>query len=150
MQNTIENKAKFFALYWSQEVVKDGLNNSEKCSVQFALSESIYIEGYLELTTLSQISDEDAIEVAKILGNAENGSSIEWDCGGESFDFIGDYCGTVYYDGEIDYNENEQVSLLILQAYDYLRSKGYALPYMSLSIEKLIEFGGLNKISDLT
>ena len=27
------------------------------------------------------------------------------------------------------------------EAYDYLRSKGYALPWMGLSVEKLIEYG---------
>lgn len=140
MQNTIENKAKFFALYWGQEILYVDSYNKIKHIDSFWLDELIN-ESHLLLTPLSQISDEDAIEVAKILGNAENGSSIEWDCGGESFDFIGDYCGTVYYDGEIDYNENEQVSLLILQAYDYLRSKGYALPYMGLSVDKLIEYG---------
>lgn len=141
MQNTIENKQIFMAQHYSQEIFKKSDKHINQMVSLMTIGTTDINNGFLELTPLSQISDEDAIEVAKILGNAENGSSIEWDCGGESFDFIGDYCGTVYYDGEIDYNENEQVSLLILQAYDYLRSKGYALPFMGLSVEKLIEYG---------
>ena len=29
----------------------------------------------------------------------------------------------------------------VLNVYDFLRSKGYALPWMGLSVEKLVEYG---------
>lgn len=67
MENTSYNKQKFFALYWGQKIVADGFCLGDTCTVDFALSEGIVKEGWLELKPLSEISDEDAIEVAKIV-----------------------------------------------------------------------------------
>lgn len=160
MENTIENKAKFFALYWGQEVVKDSLNNSDKCSVEFSLSEGIHIEGYLELTPLSQISDEDAAEIAMLLVQwnpsmsrlkpgdiivigRKDGDHV-WDK--IVLEFKGSFKYTIKYRdndwvGWIDGNSRCEWTLWNhSQVTDYLRSKGYALPYMGLSVEKLIEY----------
>ena len=60
MKNTLENKAKFFALYWGQEVYKDN-----KTSEPFNVSILHHKNSYLELKPLSQISDEDALWYAK-------------------------------------------------------------------------------------
>lgn len=74
-QNTIENKAKFFALYWGQEVLyfesPEGINpftinsNNMWGSGDFDQKK----DAWLELTHLSMITDEDAIEVANIIGD---------------------------------------------------------------------------------
>ena len=65
-QNTLENKAKFFAQYWEQHVLyfsSDFLRKIDNLTL-----DSIENDDYLELKPLSQISDEDAIEVSKIFG----------------------------------------------------------------------------------
>lgn len=102
-KNTLENKAKFFAQYWGQNVVGnigDYFNRT-----------------YLELTPLSQISDEDAIEVSErcVPGNDKRIDNIKQHC-------------RIYA---------MQSSLIS----DYLRSKGYALPWNGITVEEQIEFG---------
>lgn len=62
LENTLANKAKFFALYWGQLILfSDGVRFPN------ILKFGIETNEYLELTPLSQITDEDAIEVAKIV-----------------------------------------------------------------------------------
>jgi len=64
MKNTLENKAKFFAEYWNQLILmqKDGLG-VKRC-IQAYWEKSLGSR-YLELTPILQISDEDAMELAK-------------------------------------------------------------------------------------
>src|SRR5690606_7111537 len=74
MENTIENKAKFFALYWGQEIMKESDNDLNE-TVYFAnphANQSKISNYYLELKTLSSISDEDAIEVSTIWGQVNS------------------------------------------------------------------------------
>lgn len=106
-----ENKAKFFALYWGQKVVKD------KSSQLLYVSSNINLEHeswFLTLKPLSSINDEDAEII---------------DLGSEDYDELGwfDKEGMFYYWSFIDV--------------DYLRSKGYALPWMGLSVEEMIQAG---------
>ena len=100
MENTLENKEKFFAQYWGQEVKKyliqtDATQSYYNVSDNFGMALK---DAFLELKPLSQISYEDSAEVAK-------------------------------------------VSSKVIEAVDCLRSKGYALPWNSLSVEKQIEYG---------
>ena len=113
LENTLENKAKFFAQYWRQDLlcrVIFGKNKNEiimhntPCS-NLKLGE--IIDSYLELKPLSHISDEDAIKLG--FTNAR--------------DFLA--VADIYH----------------IYHVDYLRSKGYALPYMYLSVEDLVEYG---------
>ena len=62
-QNTLENKAKFFSQYFSQHVLyfsSDFLRKIDNLTL-----DSIENDDFLELKPLSQISDEDAIEISK-------------------------------------------------------------------------------------
>jgi len=118
MENTLINKQAFFALYWGQEVIKE--HNGYKFKV---LGDTIYWDdALLELKPLSEISDEDALEVGKIIGNVFTTQDIE-----------------LIEMGKWKLKNN--VHLENVRISDYLRSKGYALPYMDLSVEQMVEFG---------
>lgn len=59
MENTLQNKAKFFAQYWGQELIQ-----AEGYEKKFNVSD-MYVSGFdgkewLELKPLSSITDEDA------------------------------------------------------------------------------------------
>ena len=122
IQNTLENKTKFFAQYWGQDVlcrVIFGKNKNEiimhntPCS-NLKLGE--IIDSYLELKPLSQISDEESILMYRGLEtHYENAKQ-----------FLEDYAALDFL------SQNEA---------DILRSKGYALPWMDLSVEDLVEYG---------
>lgn len=103
-ENNLENKKRFFALYWGQNVYK--------CANGYPVALnpcSINNSDYLLLKPLSKISDEDL----KVLG-----------------------FGNIHA-FKVLYNKEK----LILSEVDFLRSKGYAVPYMDLSVKDLIEYG---------
>src|SRR5690554_3592780 len=62
LENTLENKARFFALYWGQKIQSYKLTYSWKRNVEVNGSSM----GFLTLTPLSLITDEDALELSKI------------------------------------------------------------------------------------
>jgi len=116
------NKAKFFAQYFRQEVLK----KSQKSEVIRLIgsdlnSRKIKEVHFLLLKPLSSITDEDAIEVAYLNGHVKSLT----DNGKEDvLDFLnGDYW------------------CLCFRGVDYLRSKGYALQWMGLSVEEMVEAG---------
>lgn len=118
MENNLENKEIFFALYWGQ-----------KCAFMRRPHEPEYLEkvsdysiawvSYLELKPLSSISDEDASSLRGFINKGD-------------FLFYLRKCKNQY--NFIDSN-------LSLGDLDYLRSKGYALPFHNLSVEDLIRYG---------
>ena len=130
-----KNKAKFFAQYWEQELVKGTGNIGDNFEfVDYVLSdESLanFSESYLLLKSLSQISDEDARVIAE--QNRFNGNY-------DVFPKVGrDILRRVF---EL---EDSQMCLPTESA-DYLRSKGYALPWMGLGVKELIEAGWIKLI----
>lgn len=108
MENTIENKARFFALYYDQKVLCIRKSNEPKLYVGFDdfIPKEKLLTDYLELKPLSLITDEERHILM-----------------------------------DIKANEEEYEEYLALHSADYLRSKGYALPYMGLSVETMIEYG---------
>ena len=115
-----ENKAKFFAQYWGQRIIN--WNNN---SVGIGLVNSGYINDvgiWIELKSLSDISNEYAIEVA-IFEGYERGNSA----GHNSFN--GKRIVT------------EECNKLSQRSADFLRSRGYLVPWLGLSCEELIEAG---------
>lgn len=145
MENTLENKAKFFAQYLGQKVynrigwpgiIVNGF--VDKLEEQFKLYQSDNFKEktktFLELTPLSKITDEDAIDVAKILYPYSDAL--------HTTDKGRDLIAPMFGKGTFLLNPP-----YIIQTYDYLRSNGYALPWMGLSVEQLIEYGWV-KLSD--
>jgi len=119
MENTIDSKAKFFAQYWGQEVVKDE-NVDDLCEVSnidLLNAEIKNYESYLVLNPLSMISVDDISELSKICNSTPN-----------------DLMKAIL-------SEMISMDLFPTRAGDFLRSKGYALPFMGLSVEKMVEHG---------
>jgi len=156
MENTKENKGKFFAQYFGQKVLCSGSNDVIFEVIGMDLKDDLNESDYLQLTPLSQITDEDAIEVAEII-NISNYDIIETFNSNDKNVLKGiitskkdgdNYGGIVYLYSDYtiywDYYNKEKYNgyeTRILESYDYLRSKSYALPYMGLSVEQLQSLG---------
>lgn len=71
IENTIEQKEIFIAKYWGQKVFNTGLNENPAKVSGFIINNCTNKKvGFLQLTPLSMITDEHAIEVFKIHGGA--------------------------------------------------------------------------------
>lgn len=128
MENTLENKAKFFALYLGQRldnsfygaimrgVVQQGKNSS--CWKVKTQHLTIPVKDVcLPLTPLSQITDEDANSIT-IYGTYDKASF-----------------------NDIWYNTPSGPQHYAIDSVDFLRSKGYAMRWMGVSVETLVEWG---------
>ena len=113
-----ENKARFFALYWGQDVLKwhKNFNVLEKQKVEAQIIHWIQFIT-LELKPLSSISDEDA----------------------EAIDLTSEK-----FDEEGWFDKDELFYYWCFQDVDYLRSKGYAMPFIKLSVEEIVEAGWIH------
>ncbi len=149
LENTLENKTKFFAQYWGQDLlcrVIFGKNKNEiimhntPCS-NLKLGE--IIDSYLELKPLSQISDEDVIQGITYLYNITRealGEILEikhYDTF-SSITTIGIGCNFKTSRSIHHWRGTKKIGSFEA---DYFRSKGYALHYMDLSVKDLIEYG---------
>lgn len=107
MENTLENKAAFFAQYWGMNILRfsPDPNYLRKVSAMTIRCPEDFVA---ILTPLSQITDEDidVIDMPYI--------SIK------------------------DHLFNDIISQFEA---DYLRSKGYAVPWRDLSVDDLVKFG---------
>lgn len=118
----LENKAKFFAQYLGQDILhgRYGVNGN---LVDLIANKDTGDKYWLELKPLSLITDEDAIEVVKIL----QGIGITSTAMREPKEYCLNAIGKTLY--------------LTSPVVDYLRSKGYALPWMDLSVDEMIDAG---------
>lgn len=166
MKNTLENKAKFFAQYWGQEVY--GWHDGNTTNFQ---SLNITEDEFLILKPLSSISDEDAIKVAELAHQLKGGfkfvrkrdnHDIFLEKQTHSSIFYGVRIG-LFYHGDISawvrfektkddkasqhdvnigkINVSDQRPIPYIAIVDYLRSKGYALPWNGITVEEQIELG---------
>lgn len=143
-------KAAYFAQYWGQPVQTYKLSYSWKRNVEVNGSS----QGFITLKPLSSITDEDAIEVAKIANSPSFAIPKEWkveldseygfvtvksDKSNHSFDLD-------IKDGHLQMYDGDYKSDMFFNHYrvcDFLRSKGYALPYRQYSVDDLITKGWL-------
>ena len=116
--NTLENKAKFFAQYWGQEIVRTSAGHKHNVCQYINLSHESF---YLSLKPLSSITDED-------------------------FDIS--YDGVMKVLDEDTGLEPDAIMVDHIAAIDYLRSKGYALPWNGISVEQQIEYGWIKLQTD--
>lgn len=79
MKNTIENKLKFYGLFIGQEVYffESKIERITPYLLHKDYGMGFLMEAHLELKPLSSISDEDAIEVAKIICNSSSFKQLE-------------------------------------------------------------------------
>jgi len=119
--NKTDVKCRFFAQYWGTKTMYvGGVGLVEIGKGGWNLKHPDF---FLELKPLSKLNDKDAIEVSKIWG-----SNVESKILGN---IISIRIGTK---GESEVRNS-------IGVIDFLRSKGYALPFMEYSIEDLVSFG---------
>jgi len=121
---TLKDKARFFAQYWGQNVFKVCNTAPVNQNVDnMFLDLHRWSDSILELTPLSSITDEHAIEVAKMIEKIES----------LSFD----------KEKRIRYVKNNILFIVLrnTRVADYMRKNGYALPYDGISVEEQIELG---------
>ena len=145
IENTLENKARFFAQYWGQKIIcfPHNKNTIRYDNPNKLLAGTFERNAYLELKPLSHISDEDLIQliyipegwkIFKIYHTTRDGYSAV-------------KIRKLYDDNDLKFNvdgykyDTKTLSVKMANTVDYLRSKGYALPYMDLSVEDLVEYG---------
>lgn len=134
MENTLENKAKFFAHYYSVPCIEnDNWIWRSKDKFKDLPYGSDITDCYAVLKPLSSITDEEIESIRPLVGysNTEDGLKL-----------VRRWLTPMYKE---DYNwfalEDKKNVLNTISIIDYLRSKGYAVPYMGLSVEKQIEYG---------
>lgn len=132
VEMTLENKARFFVQYWGQDVLKLTKNLPMAMLDSHNINVNI-LSSYLELKPLSLITDEDAIEVA--IQNRFKGKNIEAQIK------VGREILT-----RIKANVEFDPICMPLETGDYLRSKGYAIPWMELSVENMVEAGWIKLV----
>lgn len=142
IENTLENKAKFFFIYYGQRIWRYPHSNGVTTLLYIdanTVHDKIYVgfRGHLELRSLSSITDEDAIELVKTHGYIEN--QLTEENGRSLVNSI--IKGT---DMPFFYIKKEKFGHTI----DYLRSRGYALPYMGASVETMVEWGWIKLKKD--
>lgn len=126
IENTAENKAKFFALYLRQKVMRTDQTTLILCD-PLAIGHG---DWYLELIPLSQITDEDAEFVIGSIECQMRQSDINNGCYGMS-------PSGIFIDSLMGHNSYH----LGYREVDYLRLKGYAVKWVNISVEKQIEYG---------
>lgn len=151
MENTIENKAKFLQNYIGigismvciaknftipDRILNGVIINDKKqqtlyltkdgCSDLFSANEWV-----AELRPLSSITDEDAIEVANIFNLHHLSGAVK--------DLIKSII--IALDGTSNKSATTEFVSNWAESIDYLRSKGYALPWIGLSVKQQIEYG---------
>lgn len=158
METNQENKSKFFAQYWGQKIFKRRRYSGGHILQQVFLS-STY--GFLELKPLSSISDEDAIEACKVAYSLTFDYEAKWtievdaEIGfltvkskGSHHSFDIDFESGIISQYQDEFNETGN-TMNHYSVCDYLRSKGYALPWMGLPVEEMVDAGWI-KIALLT
>ena len=135
-------KERFFAQYYGQEVVNHRKINGRSIikidHKYFFLNKSIKND-FLELTPLSAITDEHAIEVAKL------NRSINWNNGLTPHVWKNNFGATVVSNGTKHIQKYGQTLIgfefLSSEQVDKCRELCYALPFGGKSVEELIEMG---------
>lgn len=140
MEITNEIKQQVFALYLNERVAKhEDLEDLAGCSpldifVTYAEAVGMYS---LFLKTLSSISDEDAIEVAGILGGSTHLSDES------KIHQVNQLLNTPFFTGQTNISASSW-----LNCFDFLRSKGYALPALGFSVHQLVSAGVIKLIKN--
>lgn len=141
MENNIENKYSFFAQYWNVESHK----MIAKPNLYKVGRNGLFVGefDYLVLKPLSSITDEDLRDIANIFFNYNSCAYSEYNDYLEDLLNEGKSILKSIDEGRMPCDLNRYSNFL-----DLMRSKGYALPWMGLSIEKQIEYGWIKLKSE--
>lgn len=129
---TPEIKRRIFALYYGQNVVKyyPSFGTPYLAMAGDIMSDNQIMKSELELTPLHKITKVDAVRVAHRLGYKATEE------GADRMYYIGLQAVTAFNSN--NFTENILVSIEIV---DFLRSRGYALPYLNWDVKELIKAG---------
>jgi len=128
MENTTENKLKFFALYYGQDVLRHEkwkLASDKISGISSLLSKNYH----LELRSIESITDEECIELFDLTANPK------------TLILLVDNINKIH---QIRFHINwklannksfEQIEI------DWFRLKGFLVPFMNLTTDQIIEFG---------
>jgi hypothetical protein len=167
MENTPQNQSRFFAQYWGVKCLYvGGRGLFEVGNGGWNLRHPDF---FLQLTPLSYITDEDAIDVARIVYERP---SVKFEIDRKedimhltytdnvqikhhvciNFKYATLNCNVTIPDvktdkpkmfkhniGEIGLSAKNVIAYI--QVIDFLREKGYAVPFSNLSVQKLQEYG---------
>lgn len=125
---TVEAKARFFSQYWGQPIQTYSIS---KFSIRKDTVVQGWTLGYLTLKPLSSITDEDLHELQVIEDVFEPGENCFLHV---EDDYISCYFKNEWLGGSFK-------RPLLLVSYQYLQSKGYALPYLYWSVEQMQSAG---------
>ena len=131
MENTLENKLRFFLQYFNTESIwkTSELDEDVDC-VDWELKNLKYLNNtdYLKLKPISKVTENELVECSTIYGIKVPSKII----------------GYSLISRIVDRNCTIPTEVRnLLGVIDYLRSKGYALPFMNLSVEDLVSYGWL-------
>jgi hypothetical protein len=161
--NNEANKARFFALYWGQEVLSDIANNNERVLYPIVKSNMYRIlESDLSLRSISSLTDEECIKLAALVlenpFNRYRNIQVTRDFKITGFPYIAVHHKNVRQRFNIDcthvnfsvYDMEEDVSSQIdmkpWACIDYLRSIGILIPWMDLSVEYIKAYGWAKEV----
>lgn len=142
-----ENKAKFFAQYWGQDILCSDMYGDGGTIYSATMKGSSIKNEWIELKSLSDVCDEDAYGIGMLVNcwsKTERRMAFFKDdemrethiMAGKAF---ADCIGKDFGWGMSHPFANNSTD--ILHAYDFLRSRGYLVPWMGLSCEEIIEAG---------
>lgn len=136
MENTRDNFLRFAVLYWMQDVGRQGKYVNLNYQVN---KDTLNAIDYIELTDLSAITDEDAIEVAKIwFKESKTDRSYHTAFNGKS----------VINRFQSEHSQTCPNGIIkVLEIVDFLRSRSYAVPYNGLSVKTMIDYNWIKLTS---
>lgn len=120
MTNTIENKQRFFALYFGQQVHRG--NRSKHLDHLSIMSNQKF--GHLELKSLSDISDDDLLWLGRTANDYPNSN----------------YKDDLNYCKDLVRRYLSRPPMMNYECVDYLRKRGYLLPFEDLTIEQILAY----------
>lgn len=133
MENTIENKLRFFAQYFGTDTGRKDTHPNLKYVINSHVIESIW---YIELKPLSSISDEDAIELSYRLGQVVGLDNIIQE----------NTTGLVKKVIE-NYTAIDCLWMLPARFTDKARELGYAIDWNEVSVKQQIEYNWIKLIN---
>lgn len=131
---TQEFKGRYKALYFGQEVL---VSPTATMGQTITLGKVIPIgeepdDSFLRLRSLESITDEEAVEVARIWLEKTNGLGVHPATGIEY----------------IKAHAKEQFKRVDCGLIDYLRSRSFALPYLGVSVDEMVKEGFVELIKN--
>ena len=132
-------KSRFFAQYWGTKTIYVG--GVGKVEVGNGGWDLKHPDFFLQLKSLSNYTDEDAIAVEKIWRKSDNRIEEYFKENESNYKIVGRLL-IKFWGKEEKLNFQNRIDHRTIQHItEYLRSKGYALPFMEYSVDDLISFG---------